>query len=94
MKNIFIILFLILNLNAMSSKIKPQEEIFLKGKIEIYGNEPHTYMGIKTKDAVYKIINAKDYNLQNFQNKTVKLKVKLIEEKKGPGFPAVVKIVK
>jgi hypothetical protein len=92
MKHILLIVFLSLGLLAMTSKVK-SDFITLEGKIEIYGNEPHTYVGIKTKNSVYKIINAKKYNLQNFQNKTLKIKAKIIQNKKGPGFPAVIEIV-
>ena len=91
MKNIISILatlsFLGCNSNANS--------FVIKGKISMYGSEPHTYIGIKDSKSqkIFKISNASKFNLNKLQNHTVKIKAKFEKEAIGPGFPAVISVV-
>jgi len=36
--------------SGVASSVKPTTEI-IRGRVKIYGNEPHTYAGIETEDA-------------------------------------------
>ncbi|NPA27555.1 MAG: hypothetical protein GXN91_00695 [Epsilonproteobacteria bacterium] len=65
----------------------------VEGKVAVFGNEPHTFVGIKTEDGVYKISNAKDFKLELFQNKVVKVKGVLLKKEVGPGMPAEIEVV-
>jgi len=64
-------------------------------ELEVKGSSIHTYLSIKdTKSKVlYKIQNKNNFDLMNKQNQTVTVKVKIIKEDIGPGFPAVVKVL-
>ena len=68
----------------------------LKGKIAVFGSVPHTYIGIKDSKSnrIFKISNASKFNLNKLQNHTVQIKAKLEKEPIGPGFPAVISVVK
>jgi len=67
----------------------------IEGKIAVYGSMPHTFLAIKDSKnhKYYKIKNAKDFNLQNMQNRVIKVKAKILKKKIGPGFPAVIEVV-
>jgi len=71
------------------------ENLTITGKVGVYGNEPHTYIAIKDTEnnTLYQVENAKDYNLDKLQNKIVKIEAIKTAEKKGPGFPAKIKVV-
>ena len=89
-----ITLFIAYNsLFAMSAKQNIQS-LTITGKIGVYGNEPHTFIAIKENNKLYRIKNAKEFNLNKMQNKTVKVEAVKIKEKVGPNFPAVINIVK
>jgi predicted transcriptional regulator len=79
---------------ALSAK-QNLTNLTIEGKIAIYGNEPHTYIAIKdiSNKKLYKIENAKDYNLQNLQNRVVKIKAIKLKESIGSIKPAVIKVV-
>ena len=68
----------------------------IKGKISVYGSEPHTYVGIKDSKSnrVFKIANASKFNLKRLQNHIVKIEAKLDKKTIGPGFPAVISVIK
>ena len=68
----------------------------IKGKISMYGSVPHTYIGIKDSKSqkIFKISNVSKFNLQNLQNHIVNIEVKLEKKPIGPGFPAVVRVIK
>ena len=65
------------------------------GKVKVKGSSPHTYLVIEDSKThkSYKIKNADDFNLENMQNEILKLKVKVIKESIGPGFPAIVEVL-
>jgi len=66
------------------------------GKIKVKGSSPHTYLvieDINTKKS-YQIKNATDFNLTNRQNQILKLDVNITQKALGPGFPAVVEVLK
>ena len=68
----------------------------LIGKIKVKGNMPHTYLTIEENNSnkSYNIENANEFNLTSMQNEIVTLKVKLLKQSIGPGFPAVIKVLK
>jgi len=80
---------------AMTAKQQNTPTVTINGKIGVYGNEPHTFVAIKNSNSntLYRIENAKGYNLDKLQNKTVTIKAIKIKDKVGPGFPAVIKVV-
>jgi len=67
----------------------------LEGKIAVKGSGPHTYLVIEDEKTHkdYKIANPKEFNLIDKQNKTVKLKAKVVRKAIGPGFPAEIKVI-
>ena len=93
MKKLLSILIAGMSVFAMSAKQNLQS-ITLSGKIGVYGNEPHTFIAIKdNSNILYRVENAKEFNLVKLQNKTVKVKAIKIKNKIGPGFPAVIHIL-
>lgn len=90
---VFSILLAVLSLNTACQAMKSRE---LNGKIVMKGNEPHTYLVIEdiTTGKDYKIEKYKEFKLEKKQNKIVKLKAIITKEAIGPGFPAVVKVIK
>ena len=94
MKKLLSILLAGVSLFAMTSKQQNMPTVTLSGKVGVYGNEPHTFVAIKdSNNQLYRIDNAKDFNLNKLQNKIIKVKAVKVKEKVGPGFPAVVHIV-
>jgi len=85
------VLFIILTLGCSTDK-----SMMVSGYITMKGSAPHTYVVIEDKvnHTEYKIENAKAFNLRYRQKEKLKMKVKLIKEAAGPGFPAVIKVVK
>lgn len=67
----------------------------LEGRIAMKGSSSHAYLAIKdnTTHKSYKIQNTERFDLMAQQNKNIKLKVKLIKEAVGIGFPAVVEVI-
>jgi hypothetical protein len=68
----------------------------LAGRISIKGPAHHSYLSIydKVSQKNYKIQNKEKFNLGKYQNKEVVIEVKIIKEAIGPGFPAIVQILK
>jgi hypothetical protein len=94
MKKFLTLALTTLSLFAFSAKQNVQN-LTITGKVGVYGNEPHTYIAIKdASNTLYRIENAKEYNLDKMQNKTVKIEAIKIGKKIGPGFPATVKLIK
>ena len=61
----------------------------VEGYIKVYGNEPHTYLGIETKDGKIFILKAEEEilsELQNQQGYLLKLDGKIIEAKSKSFF--------
>jgi len=93
MKKLLSLILAASSIFAMSARQNVQT-ITITGKISVYGNMPHTYIAIKDlNNKLYKIENAKEYNLNNYQNKTVKIIAIKIKDSIGPGFPAVIKVI-
>jgi len=67
----------------------------LEGKVAVKGSMPHTYLVIEDKATHkdYRIVNPKDFNLINMQNKIVKIKAEVVKKAIGPGFPAEIKVI-
>jgi hypothetical protein len=68
----------------------------LEGRLSVKGSSPkHTYLAITDQKShkSYKIINQDDFDLIDRQNKTVKLKAKLIKKAVGPGFPDQIEVI-
>jgi hypothetical protein len=82
---LLILLGVSININALE----------LIGKIKVKGSSPHTYLVIEdnTTHKNYTISNAKDFNLTNRQNETLKIEAKVIKKAIGPGFPTVIEVV-
>ncbi len=72
-----------------------EKMIELEGRLSVKGSEPHAYLNIEDNKSQksYNIQNRNDFGLMQKQNRAVKLKVKLIKEAVGPGFPAVVEVI-
>lgn len=70
--------------------------IEVEGRIAVKGSSPHTYISIKDNKShkSYKIKNYEKFGLMQKQNQTVKVKATLLKEAIGPGFPAVIEVVK
>lgn len=66
------------------------------GKIAVIGSEPHTFVSLINEDGeIFKITGKYEKKLwENYQNQRVILKGTVIEEAKGPGFPAVLEVNK
>jgi len=93
MKKILLPLLAVTALFAYTKKYT--NTVTIEGKIAVYGNEPHTFLAIKDKaNTLYKVMNAKEYNLYKLQNHIIKVDAIKLKEKAAPGFPAVIKIVK
>ena len=67
----------------------------LEGRLAVKGSSIHTYLNIKDikSNKNYKIQNQESFDLMQKQNRTVKVKVRLIKKAIGPGFPAVVEVL-
>ncbi len=65
-----------------------------KGKIQVGGSEPHTYiMLLIDEEKIYKITGPLTEELaRKYQNKTVLVEGEIIRKSKGPDFPAVLKV--
>ncbi len=67
----------------------------LEGRIAMKGSSSHAYLTIRDNAThkSYKIQNREHFDLMVKQNQNIKLKVKLIKEAVGIGFPAVVEVI-
>lgn len=67
----------------------------LEGRLSMKGSSIHTYLNIKDikSNKNYSIQNKESFDLMQKQNQKIKIKVKLVKEAIGPGFPAVVKVL-
>jgi len=68
----------------------------LEGRVAVKGSSPHTYLSIKDSKSQksYKIQNQEKFNLMQKQNQIIKVEAILIKKAIGPGFPAVIEVVK
>ncbi len=78
MRKLTLLLITIL-LSAMSQRLKV---INIEGEVGVYGNMPHTFIAIKdkTNNKIYKIENAKDFDLIHKQNSVIYVKALLLDE--------------
>ncbi len=67
----------------------------LEGRVAMKGSAVHSYLNIRDikSNKSYRIQNQEQFDLMQKQNQTVKVKVKLIKEAIGPGFPAIVEVL-
>jgi len=94
MKTIKIILFfmtMFVNVGCTADDTK-----VISGYITIKGSAPHSYVVIEDKEnhKEYKIDNAKAFDLVSKQKQKLTMEVSWVKEAVGPGFPAVIKVVK
>ena len=68
----------------------------LEGGIYMKGLSKSSFLSIKDKKTgiLYKIQTPTKFNLNHRQKEVVQLKAKLIKEAVGPGFPAVIEVIK
>lgn len=68
----------------------------LEGRLSVKGSPVHTYLSIQDSRSheSYKIQNKNSFDLMQKQNQIVKVKAKLIKKAIGPGFPAVIEVIK
>ena len=68
----------------------------VSGYISMKGSMPYTYIVIEDKEnhKEYKIENAKEFDLKSRQREKLTMEVSWVKEAVGPGFPAVIKVVK
>jgi len=68
----------------------------LEGGIYLKGTGRNNYLVIEDQktDKKYKIQNPKAFHLSKRQKEIVKIQAKLIKEAVGPGFPAVIEVIK
>jgi hypothetical protein len=79
----FTIIGLCLAALFVSCTSKPQTII---GRVQIFGNEPHTYTGIVANGAVYAVYPPeKEAELQKLQGRNIEFKVRFLEEPQGYG---------
>jgi hypothetical protein len=58
----------------------------LRGYVQIYGNEPHTYAGIASDGKVYAIYPPeKETELRKLQGRALELSVRFLDQPKGEG---------
>jgi hypothetical protein len=64
--------------------------------LSINGYAQHSYISVKDKisQLTYKLKNGSDFNLTNRQHENIKLKIKVLKKAVGPGFPAIVEVMK
>jgi len=94
MKSIRIILFfmtMLFNTGCATDNTK-----VITGYIAIKGSAPHSYVVIEDKEhhKEYKIDNARAFDLASKQKQSVTMEVSWVKEAVGPGFPAVIKVIK
>jgi hypothetical protein len=82
------ILFLLTTLMALFGMTQKPQVVTIKGEVGVYGSVPHTFLAIKDKNnTLYKVTNAKDFNLSKLQNQIVEIKALFIS--KDPIFKDV-----
>ncbi|MBN2735742.1 MAG: hypothetical protein JXR70_02095 [Spirochaetales bacterium] len=65
------------------------DDSIVQGRISVRGNEPNTMLTIETSHGVLEITGPlKQQIWQNYQGQEIKIRVKLVREALGPGFPA------
>jgi len=72
------------------------ESMELQGRVAMKGSATHAYLTIydqKTHKS-YQIENKEAFDLIHKQNQTIKLEAKLVKKAIGPGFPAVIEVIK
>lgn len=67
----------------------------ITGVVKVKGSAPHTYLVIEDSktNQDYQIKDAKKYHLEQKQNKTIKVKAKVVKKSLGAAFPAVIEIL-
>ena len=73
---------------------KPEGETMTRsGTLQIRGSGPMAHLELVTDHGSYRIINPDTFGLMQQQNRSVRLKVRLIKKAIGPGFPAEVEVI-
>ena len=70
---------------------RPVNEIKIEGIVQYFGNEPKSFLGIKSGNKVYKISNTQ--SIKKFQGEKIKVEAILLKKALGPGFPAIIKVL-
>jgi hypothetical protein len=67
----------------------------LRGTLHLKGSVPHSFLVLEEErtHTNYKVANAKAMGLLRRQNHLIQVKAKLLQKAKGPGFPAVIKVI-
>jgi hypothetical protein len=93
MKKSFILVFLLIFLSVI---LPGCATATYNGKIAVIGSDPHTFVSLVDEEGrVFKITGEFEKKLRKeYQNQQVVLKGSVIAEAKGPGFPAVLKVIK
>ncbi len=67
----------------------------LEGRLAVKGSSIYAYLNIKDmkNNKNYKIQNKESFDLMQKQNQIVKVKVRVVKEARGPGFPTVVEVL-
>ena len=68
----------------------------MDGEIKVKGNVPNTYLVIHTNyNKEYSIRGKlKNFIEENYQNKRIKILVRVISKEKGPDYPAEIEVYK
>ena len=81
-------LFLLTTLTALFGMTQKPQVVTIEGEVGVYGSVPHTFVAIKDKNnTLYKVTNAKDFNLTKMQNQVIKIKALFLQ--KDPLFKNV-----
>jgi hypothetical protein len=65
----------------------------IKGRVSVKGNEPHTYLALKTVKEEFKIVGLLTNEIRDkYQNKYIEVKGAIIKKAIGPGFPAELEV--
>jgi len=77
---------------SLSGKQADQHTI-LHGKLSMRGNGHTAHLELITDHGSYRITNPHAFGLMQKQNRSVRLKVRLVKKAIGPGFPAEIKVI-
>jgi len=73
---------------------RPQgENMTLTGILKMRGSSRMAHLELVTDHGSYRITNPNAFGLMQQQNRSVRLKVRLIKKAIGPGFPAEVEVI-
>jgi len=67
--------------------------MIVHGTLTMRGSSRMTHLELVTDHGSYRIINPDAFGLMQQQNRSVRLKVRLVKKAIGPGFPAEVEVI-